>query len=94
VQQIAGRLALDLSGRYVYKNYQGTQVVDPTVADRADNFFQLGASLDYFMRNWIYAGVGYAMLLNRGDVTPAMGAIVADVDYTKQQVFLRLGITY
>jgi hypothetical protein len=94
VQQIAGRLALDLSGRYVYKNYQGTQVIDPTVADRTDNFFQLGASLDYFMRNWIYAGVGYAMLLNRGDVTPAMGAIVADVDYTKQQIFLRLGITY
>ena len=35
---------------------------------RTDNFFQVGATLDYFVRNWIYAGVGYALLVNRSDV--------------------------
>ena len=90
VQQIASRLALDLSGRYIYKNYQG--LFDPATTGRVDNFFQVGATLDYFVRNWIYAGIGYAVLLNRGDVT-AVGP-AADVDYTKQQVFVRLGITY
>ena len=94
VQQIASRLALDLSGRYVYKNYQGTQIVDPTVTARTDNFFQVGATLDYFVRNWIYAGIGYALLVNHGDVTVIGVGPPPDVDYTKQQVFVLLGLTY
>ena len=34
VQQIAGRLALDLSGRYVYRNYQGLSSTRRTAATR------------------------------------------------------------
>jgi hypothetical protein len=89
VQQIASRLALDLSGRYIYKNYQG--LFDPATLERTDNFFQLGATLDYFVRNWIYAGLGYALLVNRGDV---VATVPTDVNYTKQQVFVRVGLTY
>ncbi len=89
VQQIASRLALDLSGRYVYKNYQG--LFDPQTLERTDNFFQVGATLDYFVRNWIYAGIGYALLVNRSDV---VSTVPVDVDYTKQQVFVRVGLTY
>jgi len=89
VQQIASRVALDLSGRYIYKNYQG--LYDPATLERTDNFFQVGATLDYFVRNWIYAGIGYALLLNRSDV---VSTTPTDVDYTKQQVFVRVGITY
>ncbi|HEY7270400.1 MAG TPA: hypothetical protein VH951_11280, partial [Dehalococcoidia bacterium] len=37
VQQIAGRLALDLSGRYVHRNFGGL-FVDPTQAGRNDDF--------------------------------------------------------
>lgn len=85
VQQIAGRLALDLSGRYVYRNYGG-QFVDPTQAGRNDNFFQAGASLDYFARNWIYAGAAYSIMSNSSNI--------ATVEYLKQQMFVRLGITY
>src|SRR6185437_10785124 len=61
VQQIVGRLALDLSGRYAYLDYQGN-FVDPSQDGRIDNLFQVGATLDYFMRNWAYIGVGYALL--------------------------------
>jgi hypothetical protein len=93
VQQIAGRLALDLSGRYVYKDYQGLNLIDPNTVARTDNFFQVGAVLDYFLRNWAYAGIGYAMLVNRGSVT-SLNPTVDDVDYAKHQVFVRLGITY
>jgi hypothetical protein len=85
VQQIAGRLGLDLSGRYAYLSYEGN-VVDPTQNGRVDNFFQVGASLDYFLRNWAYVGVGYSLLDNRSNI--------ASDDYLKQQVFARLGITY
>ena len=85
VQQIAGRLALDLSGRYQYIAYQGT-FVDSAEAGRVDNNFMVGASLDYFLRNWAYVGVGYSLQDNNSN-------FAAD-DYLKQQIFARLGITY
>jgi hypothetical protein len=86
-QQIAGRLALDLSGRYSHRNYQG-QFVDPVqmVTGRTDDFVQVGATLDYFIRNWIYAGVGYSLFSNSSNIPT--------VDYLKQQIFVRLGLTY
>jgi hypothetical protein len=85
VQQIAGRLALDLSGRYVHRNYGG-QFVDVNQQNRNDDFIQAGASLDYFARNWIYVGVAYSVMSNSSNITT--------VEYLKQQMFVRLGITY
>jgi hypothetical protein len=85
VQQIAGRLALDLSGRYAYLSYQG-QTGDVTQQGRVDNFIQAGATLDYFLRNWAYLGAGYALLVTQSNI--------ASNDYVKQQVFARLGVTY
>ena len=85
IQQIAGRLALDLSARYAYLSYQG-QTGDITQQGRVDNFFQVGATLDYFMRNWAYLGVGYSLLDNRSNKP--------NDEYLKQQVFARLGVTY
>jgi hypothetical protein len=85
IQQIAGRLALDLSGRYQYISYQGT-FVDAMENGRVDNTVLVGASLDYFLRNWAYLGVGYSLLDNRSNFP--------NDDYLKQQVFARLGITY
>ena len=85
VQQIAGRLGLDLSARYAYLSYQGN-FVDMAQAGRTDNFFQVGVTLDYFLRNWAYLGIGYSLLDTSSNL--------ATDDYLKQQVFARLGITY
>jgi len=85
VQQIASRLALDISGRYAHRNYSG-QFVDMSQVGRTDDFIQAGATLDYFIRNWIYFGVGYSVLNNSSNVTA--------VEYLKQQMFVRLGLTY
>src|SRR6185312_1111625 len=85
VQQLIGRLALDLSGRYSHLNYGGA-FVDPTQQGRVDNYVQLGATLDYFLRNWVYLGVGYALIDNNSNLSAN--------DYLKQQVFARLGVTY
>ena len=87
VQQIAGRLALDVSGRYAHRNYGG-QFVDMTQMNtgRTDDFIQVGATLDYFVRNWIYFGVGYSLLSNNSNIS--------SVEYLKQQMFVRLGLTY
>jgi hypothetical protein len=85
VQQIAGRLGLDLSARYAYLSYEGA-FVDMMQVGRTDNFFQVGATLDYFLRNWAYVGVGYSLL----DTSSSL----AENSYLKQQIFARLGITY
>src|SRR5207302_6811573 len=76
VQQIAGRAALDLSGRYHHKSYQGFEVMG-LATPRTDNFFQAGATLDYFVRNWAYGGIGYALVANQSSFevqATAMGA--------------------
>ncbi|MDB4982017.1 MAG: hypothetical protein JWM82_2769, partial [Myxococcales bacterium] len=105
VQQLGGRLAFDLSGRYSHRQYEGLLFDAPGTA-RADNAISVGATLDYFIRNWIYAGVGYALSANISDyhlpnmivvdpVTMAMTSVPgASVEYTKHQVFARLGVTY
>ena len=53
---------------------------------RTDDFVQVGATLDYFIRNWIYAGVGYSLISNSSNIS--------SVEYLKQQMFVRLGLTY
>jgi hypothetical protein len=96
VQQILGRFSLDLSGRYSHLSYQGL-LFDPTNT-RTDNAVVVGLTFDYFIRNWIYAGVGYSLTANISDyhLPNAMGMPDPNrpVDYTKQQVFARLGVTY
>ena len=55
-------LALDISGRYVHRNYGGS-FVDPTPGRTARmTSSRCGVTLDYFVRNWIYVGVGYSVL--------------------------------
>jgi hypothetical protein len=96
VQQIAGRFGLDLSGRYWRKDYRGYTPDQPDMLQpRVDNVFQVGATLDYFMRNWAYAGIGYALIANSSSPdTITLAGTVASLNYTKHQVFARLGLTY
>jgi hypothetical protein len=98
VQLIGGRLSFDLSARYSHLDYEGL-LFDPT-QNRIDNTIVAGATLDYFIRNWIYAGVGWALIANISDYrlpvppgSPA-GTQGLPVDYVKNQVFARLGVTY
>jgi hypothetical protein len=90
VQQIAGRLALDLSGRISHVNYQGFEDTPGHIAERTDDVYQVGASLDYFLRNWAYIGVGYSLLGDRSDYSLNGDS----ASYLKQQIFGRVGITY
>jgi hypothetical protein len=103
VQQLGSRMALDLSGRYDRRNYQG--YLDPNSLmpkTRVDHFFQVGATLDYFIRNYAYAGLGYALVANESAYTlppspsqMAMGITTGgSVNYAKNQFFARAGITY
>jgi hypothetical protein len=91
IQQLAGRVSVDLSARWSRLDYQGL-LFDPTVSSRVDNALTGGVTIDYFLRSWAYLGVGYSLTANFSDYKlPVTGT---PVDYTKQQVFARLGITY
>jgi hypothetical protein len=93
--QIAGRVSLSISGRYIHRNFQGNVVGVPPGGDRIDNLFNVGASVDYYPRNWIYIGAGYAMVANASSAVLLDGMGNAQsLDYVKQQVFARLGVTY
>jgi hypothetical protein len=99
VQQLGTRVALDISGRFDHRNYQG--YVNPgqaALTARSDNFFQAGATLDYFIRNYGYAGLGYALVANQSPyVIPAgtaANSTPTSVNYIKNQFFARVGITY
>ncbi len=88
VQQVAGRLALDLSGRYTHARTRVISSIRTKETGRTDNLVQVGASLDYFLRNWTYAGVAYSLVSD--SVSPSS----LNLDYLKQQMFVRLGVTY
>jgi hypothetical protein len=90
VQQVAGRLALDLSGRFSHRQYEG--LLFDVMGDRTDNVVLAGATLDYFIRNWAYAGIGYAFVADFSDYRLPQSGL--PVDYVKHQVFARLGLTY
>jgi hypothetical protein len=96
VQQVAGRLAVDLSARLSHRTYEGL-LFDPT-SSRSDNVLTAGATMDYFIRNWAYVGAGYSLAADLTDYhVPGAGGMPgagAAVSYTKHQVFVRLGITY
>jgi hypothetical protein len=82
--RIAGRLNLAASGRYEHRRFRGIEVA------RNDHFAQAGSQVDYFVQNWLFAGVGYTFFWNDSD---AMGS-TAGLDFSKHMAFFRLGIAY
>jgi hypothetical protein len=98
-QAIAGRVGFGLSARYESRSFENVPVrltaTAPTIfRSRHDNFFQLGANLDYRIRDWIYAGVAYTMLDNSAG-SETLGTLDSGrVSYVKHLVFARLGVTY
>jgi hypothetical protein len=96
-QAIAGRLGFGLTARYESRSFQNIPLtIDPNgpVTSRHDNYFQVGANLDYHIREWTYAGVAYMLMDNSSDYVPPTMMAPGQVDYVKHLVFARLGVTY
>ena len=95
-QAIAGRLALGLSGRYESRSFQGIQLVGGALTDRHDNYWQVGANLDYHVRAWTYVGVAYTLMKNDTDSSymPTNLADPGPINYVKHLLFARLGVAY
>jgi hypothetical protein len=63
------------------------------LAERDDHVVVGGAQIDVFLTQWFYAGVMYTVASNQSGDTPATADVVG-VDYLKQQILGRVGVTY
>jgi len=93
-QMIAGRITASALARYEYRRFSGV-----AINGRVDNFMQVGAAVDYYLKTWAYLGVGYSLFFNDSnfDGMPAMstaGTTPLSASYVKHQVFARIGVTY
>ncbi len=92
-QSIAGRLAMVAFAKYEHRVFSG-YLLDRMVIPRTDDFVQAGVTVDYFVQQWFYAGIGYIINLNSSTADDTAMRDIAGADYTKHQVMGRLGITY
>jgi hypothetical protein len=89
--QTVARLIAQTWASYDHKQYYGLPGINP----RIDDLIQAGAMLDYYLKTWAFAGVSYTLALNRSDYMSTQGvADLSGTNYTKHQVFARVGITY
>jgi hypothetical protein len=94
-QAIAGRLGLGVSVRYDSRSVQNVPLANGTfLPSRHDNYWQVGANLDYHVQDWMYVGVAYTLMDNTSDYEPLAAEDPGRVNYLKQLVFARLGLTY
>jgi len=65
-----------------------------TLINRHDKYWQVGANVDYHIREWTYVGVAYTLMSNGSDYEQMSALDPGRVNYFKQLVFARLGIAY
>lgn len=86
--------ALEFSGGTDVSNASGSYNI-PT--DVSDTYFNVDASLNYQVTNWLNAGVSYNLLLNSTDSNSDVIAAARDLqgrDFTQHIIMLNAGIRY
>lgn len=90
--QSPARVVGQLWGSYDYRRYRGLPDLNGGPGTRNDNFIQAGALLDYHLKSWCFVGISYSLANNQSDAP--MVELASGADYTKHQVFARVGVTY
>jgi hypothetical protein len=85
-----GRLVLGANSSAEYRRYQNYVNAMGALVPRKDTLFSGGLTVDYYIQRWFYGGVSYLVTLARSDKAVDPTA----VNYTKQQIFARLGVAY
>lgn len=95
-QQIAGRVAAVISGKYEHRRFQIPGMGGAGPSTRTDDFVQAGAAVDYHAAGWFFTGVGYSMMLNNSDEPPTnpSNPDQSGASFVKHQIFGRIGLTY
>lgn len=87
-QMVAGRVLSGVYARFENRGFHGTGL-DAAVEGRVDQNLIGGATVDWFIHHYFFAGVGGNVSLNRGNRGATEGAI-----YTKYQLLARVGVAY
>ncbi|HEY4188104.1 MAG TPA: hypothetical protein VGP07_23715 [Polyangia bacterium] len=87
--QTVARLVGQLWAGYDHRRYYGL----PGSTDaRIDDLIQATASVDFYLKPWAYVGLSYMLAHNSSDYLPNMN--LSGTNYTKHQIFARVGFTY
>lgn len=89
--QVISRLTAQVWAGYDHRRYYGLPA-GPALDPRVDDTIQVAASLDYYIRPWSYVGATYSLTRNRSDYAPDQN--LSGTNYTKQQIFAHVGLTY
>jgi hypothetical protein len=95
---IASRFLLNFNGNYRYRQYEGFGgITGTTIPELNNHIVTLGLGFDYQIQEWIYVGIGYDLQIRSlASGSLNLGGAVSNWtnDYTKHQVFGKVGVSY
>jgi hypothetical protein len=100
--QAIWRFTANVRLAYANQRYQGINPAQAIVnaggmatTNRTDNYVSFDFRLDYPFKDWLGISFGYNLQFNSSDARLSLGpAGTVPVDYTKSEVWLRLGVLY
>jgi hypothetical protein len=99
-QLLFGRVVLNVAGGFRYRQYNGLDPRVWTIGSRSDALVDAQAGADFRIKDWLFAGVAYNLLLDSTSARPAFisgpGAapLVDNPSYTKHLVSARVEVAY
>lgn len=96
---IAARFLIHVAADYRYRNYDGfpdglTDSGGAPIDDLKSHLVSVGLGFDWQILEWMYVGIGYDLQLNSVITGPKdINSFFAN-DYTKHQVFGKVGVSY
>ncbi len=92
---IASRFVLHLDAAYTRRDFGGFPGGGiGGVTSLGENLLTGGLSFDYQIKEWIYVGLGYDLQLQGVSSNNASSPIVGLLDFTRHQVYGKVGISY
>jgi hypothetical protein len=89
------RLMLSLSGAYNYRQYTGLDATVWGVSSRNDSILEGHLGVDWRIREWLFAGIGYDLqYVNADQSITFVGTPPYNPDYTKHVMFARIEVSY
>lgn len=86
---VASRFVLHGNVDYIFRAYDGSG------ADADQNLVTVGVGIDYQIQDWVYVGLGYDLhYQNSSGSFVSSGTTVGLVDFTRHQVYGKVGFSY
>ena len=89
------RLALMIRPSYTFRQYDGFEAVQSVGVTAFDaHLLQIATELTWNFTSWFYVGGGYELQFRDVNVAAASTQVFGIVDFTKHQVYAKVGVSY